>query len=630
MRYLQFEHEKLGAGNELGLRYLSDYARLEPFYASDYRTSQDLATHTLKLLSRTWRSRFDRDATADLCLAFAQKHGAPKAVLDNIERLRDRQSVCIVTGQQAGLGGGPLLTLYKAMTCVRLARELEQALAQPVVPVFWAASDDSDVEEVNRWRTIAGERLARFRFNIPAGKTPVRDIELPQADDAQWQKLRALIPEGPGREESLQMMVAAAGRDFGSHFVALMLRLLGSEGLVVVEPRALTAHPAWKRVLAAEIENRQEHRNQLQRAADRLEAQGLNAGVPVTHQLNLFRHVAGERRRIADNGAKLLIDGSDSPMTKSALLSALKADPAGFSPSALLRPVVQNAIFPTVAYVGGFAEIAYHALLKGLHRVTQTFMPALFPRISMSLVAGADIGEFAELLAFRATGRPVVVSMGDLAASGGYYISAPADEIWANPATITGSIGIFAAFPTVNRALDKVGISVDGVGTTPLSGEFRVDRPVGPAAAKLLQATINRGYEEFLARVGAGRKKAREEVDAIAQGRVWSGVDAQRLGLVDRLGTFQDAVQAAAKRAGLAEGKYAIDYLEPDLSWAQELALNVKTGAARALAGSWRASPDAPLLEAARRLDPVQRELLRWSRLSSPGRLYAYCFCSAH
>lgn len=402
MRYLQFEHEKLGSGNELGLRYLSDYARLEPFYASDYRTSQDLATHTLKLLSRTWRSRFDRDATADLCLAFAQKHGAPKAVLDNIERLRDRQSVCIVTGQQAGLGGGPLLTLYKAMTCVRLARELEQALAQPVVPVFWAASDDSDVEEVNRWRTIAGERLARFRFNIPAGKTPVRDIELPQADDAQWQKLRALIPEGPGREESLQMMAAAAGRDFGSHFVALILRLLGSEGLVVVEPRALTAHPAWKRVLAAEIENRQEHRNQLQRAADRLEAQGLNAGVPVTHQLNLFRHVAGERRRIADNGAKLLIDGSDSPMTKSALLSALKADPAGFSPSALLRPVVQNAIFPTVAYVGGFAEIAYHALLKGLHRVTQTFMPALFPRISMSLVAGADIGEFAELLAFRA------------------------------------------------------------------------------------------------------------------------------------------------------------------------------------------------------------------------------------
>ena len=245
-----------------------------------------------------------------------------------------------------------------------------------------------------------------------------------------------------------------------------------------------------------------------------------------------------------------------------------------------------------------------------------------------SVLASEQI--YQELLAFRATGRPVVVSMGDLAASGGYYISAPADEIWANPATITGSIGIFAAFPTVNRALDKVGSSVDGVGTTPWSGEFRVDRPVGPAAAKLLQATINRGYEEFLARVGAGRKKAREEVDAIAQGRVWSGVDAQRLGLVDRLGTFQDAVQAAAKRAGLAEGKYAIDYLEPDLSWAQELALNVKTGAARALAGSWRASPDAPLLEAARRLDPVQRELLRWSRLSSPGRLYAYCFCSAH
>ncbi|MCP5467386.1 MAG: signal peptide peptidase SppA, partial [Sinobacteraceae bacterium] len=181
-----------------------------------------------------------------------------------------------------------------------------------------------------------------------------------------------------------------------------------------------------------------------------------------------------------------------------------------------------------------------------------------------SVLASEQI--YQELLAFRATGRPVVVSMGDLAASGGYYIAAPADEIWASPATITGSIGIFAAFPTVNRALDKLGIDVDGVGTTPLSGEFRLDRPVGPAAARLLQATIDRGYEEFLARVSSGRTKSRDEVDAIAQGRVWSGIDAQRLGLVDQLGTFRQAVQSAARRAELDEGKYAVEYLEPKLS----------------------------------------------------------------
>lgn len=236
---------------------------------------------------------------------------------------------------------------------------------------------------------------------------------------------------------------------------------------------------------------------------------------------------------------------------------------------------------------------------------------------------------YQELLAFRATGRPVVVSMGDLAASGGYYISMAADEIWASPATITGSIGIFAALPTINRALDKVGVSVDGVGTTPLSGEFRLDRPIGPAAAKLLQSFINQGYERFLARVVAGRKKTRDQVDAIAQGRVWAGVDAQRLGLVDHLGVFGDAVKAAAKRAGLAEGKYAVDYLEPKLSWAQELALNVETRAARTLGATLPQSRDAALLEAARGLLPLEREVLRWAARSEPNRLYAYCFCSA-
>ncbi len=245
-----------------------------------------------------------------------------------------------------------------------------------------------------------------------------------------------------------------------------------------------------------------------------------------------------------------------------------------------------------------------------------------------SVLASEQI--YREILAFRATGRPVVVSMGDLAASGGYYIAAPADEIWASPATITGSIGIFAAFPTINRALDQVGVSVDGVGTTPLSGEFRLDRPVGSAAARLLQSTINHGYEEFLARVGSGRKKKRDQVDAIAQGRVWSGRDALRLGLVDRLGGFDDAVKGTAKRAGLEEGKYSLDYLEPDLSWVQELALNVKAWGVHGLLGSARpAPPQEALLRASRALGPLEQEALRWSRMAAPNRLYAYCFCSA-
>ena len=168
-----------------------------------------------------------------------------------------------------------------------------------------------------------------------------------------------------------------------------------------------------------------------------------------------------------------------------------------------------------------------------------------------SVLASEQI--YRELVELRSAGKPVVVSMSGYAASGGYYISAPADEIWASPATITGSIGIFAIIPTIERTLGKVGVGVDGVGTTPLSGQLRLDRPLGDEARTLLQSTVSRGYNEFLERVATGRKKSRDQVDAIAQGRVWAGTDARRIGLVDQLGSFNDATRAAARVASLKE-----------------------------------------------------------------------------
>jgi protease IV len=239
-----------------------------------------------------------------------------------------------------------------------------------------------------------------------------------------------------------------------------------------------------------------------------------------------------------------------------------------------------------------------------------------------SMMAAEEIHR--EILALKAAGKPFVVSMGDLAASAGYYISAPADEIWASPATITGSIGIFAVIPTVNKTLDKIGVSVDGVGTTALSGQFRLDRPLGNEAKKFLQAIIERGYDEFLGRVSTGRKKTRQEIDAIAQGRVWSGVDAKRLGLVDQLGSFEDAVKSAAKRAKITD--YELQFVEPTLSWAQELALQMRVSAVKALFKLDERTKR--LMRVAEKLDPIQQEVERLSRMSVPNRLYAYCFCN--
>jgi protease IV len=232
---------------------------------------------------------------------------------------------------------------------------------------------------------------------------------------------------------------------------------------------------------------------------------------------------------------------------------------------------------------------------------------------------------YREILAAKAAGKPVVASMGDLAASGGYYIAAPADEIHASPSTITGSIGVFAVIPTLGRTLDKVGVNVDGVGTTPLSGQLRLDRPLGQDVRTLLQTAVEHSYEEFLQRVASGRRKSRDDIDAIAQGRVWSGADAQRIGLVDQLGSLDSAVKAAAKRAKITD--YEVDFMEPELSWAQELALQVKSSVVRVvLKADGRAGSVVHTLH---RLAPMHREIERMARFAEPYRAYAYCFCTA-
>jgi protease-4 len=240
-----------------------------------------------------------------------------------------------------------------------------------------------------------------------------------------------------------------------------------------------------------------------------------------------------------------------------------------------------------------------------------------------SVLASEQI--YREVLALKQDGKPVIVSMGDVAASGGYYIAAPADQIIASPNTITGSIGVFASIPTFSRTLSKIGVNVDGVGTTPLSGATRIDRPLSGDAARLIQITVDHMYEEFLARVAKGRSRTREAIDAIAQGRVWAGVDAKQQGLVDRLGTYDDAVKEAAARANLKPG-YGVRRIETELSLAQQLLFQVRSTGEHLLERFGLAQSGAAQL--VRRLQPLDAELKRWAHFSAPNSVYAYCFCT--
>ncbi len=232
-----------------------------------------------------------------------------------------------------------------------------------------------------------------------------------------------------------------------------------------------------------------------------------------------------------------------------------------------------------------------------------------------------------EIDALRKAGKPVVASMSSTAASGGYYIAMDADEIWASPATLTGSIGVFAVFPTVERTLGKFGITVDGVGTTPLADSLRLDRTLTEQAREILQTSVEHAYEVFVQHVASARKKSFEDIDAVAQGRVWAGVDALEHGLVDKLGSYRDALNSAATRAGLGDD-YKVKYIEPPLGWREAVALRSQALAAR-FAGSLVPERDL-LVEARRWFAPLEAELARLSRFTDPKQVYYYCPCSVN
>ncbi|AIT06477.1 MULTISPECIES: signal peptide peptidase SppA [Sphingomonas] len=176
------------------------------------------------------------------------------------------------------------------------------------------------------------------------------------------------------------------------------------------------------------------------------------------------------------------------------------------------------------------------------------------------------------ILEAKKKGLPVVVSMGGLAASGGYWVSTPGDVIFAEPGTITGSIGIFGIIPTFEKTLAKIGVTADGVKSTPLSGQPDVYAGTTPQLDTILQAGIENGYRQFLARVAQSRGMTPQRVDEIAQGRVWDGGTARQLKLVDRFGGLQDAVAEAAKRAKLDPAKVHAEYLEKAPGFAAQIA----------------------------------------------------------
>lgn len=228
-----------------------------------------------------------------------------------------------------------------------------------------------------------------------------------------------------------------------------------------------------------------------------------------------------------------------------------------------------------------------------------------------------------ELELVREAGKPVVVSMGSVAASGGYMMSLPADEIWAHPTTVTGSIGVVAAVPNFGRLLERWGVNVDGVGTHRYSGDFRLDRPFGEDAMEIFNTMVEGAYERFLGQVADARGLSLEEVREVAEGRVWLGETALAAGLVDRIGTLDDALSAGAELADLGE-EFEVVRIEPPLGFRDRLMISMLSAGARIGFTAWPRSWVERLPGEVRTL---VEEIERLGEFADPRGIYYHCFC---
>jgi len=235
-----------------------------------------------------------------------------------------------------------------------------------------------------------------------------------------------------------------------------------------------------------------------------------------------------------------------------------------------------------------------------------------------------------EIAQTQAAGKPVVVSMGDVAASGGYWIAMDANEIWAQPTTITGSIGIYGLFVTIPQTLERLGIRTDGIATTPIAGALDIRRPFNPQLEVVLTSVIEKGYADFIGKVARARGRSIEQIHEVARGRVWTGAQAKERGLVDKLGGLGEAVTSAAGLAGIGDN-FRTRYVERELSTWERLAMNfgssdVAASLVRASGWSaqWHALPARLLPKAELEQTLTLLQQLAGNRLG----VVAHCFCT--
>lgn len=325
-----------------------------------------------------------RQQNSDLCTG--------DKTIENIERLASGDAFAVVTGQQVGIFTGPLYTIYKAMTAIKLSEHLSDKYQAEFIPVFWMESNDHDLEEANHIYLLdSNSDLVKLEYK-PSQCIPNCSVKDVLVDDGFFDLINDLVKALPNTEFKKDVFDVICesylpSKNLGYGFGQMMSRLFGKYGLVFIDPSDPAVKNLMAPILQREIESPLKSVEIVNSAGERLRSLGYESQIEKSDDSTcLFIEESGARRKLFFRDNNFEIDGSDMKLSKSQLLETLQIAPWRFSPNVALRPVIQDYIFPTVAYVAGPGEASYFAQLSGLYEFLNVSMPIIHPRAGFTIV----------------------------------------------------------------------------------------------------------------------------------------------------------------------------------------------------------------------------------------------------
>lgn len=367
--------------------FLYDFPRVENFYEAGARDWEALIARSRRVASQ----EFNRDAVADVLLEQNRNAGAGEATFANIERLRQNDSVVVITGQQAGLFTGPLYTIFKALTAIKLANELRDKGVN-AIPVFWIAAEDHDFAEVNHTRLVNREgQLVTITYTAcsPAEGKPVGAVTLKEGITENIDELLAALPESEFTPQLAADLREAyqPGTGFADAFGKMMMKLFGKFGVVLINPLDDRFKQIAGAIYSQAMQRAPEFADALVKQSAALEAAGYHAQVYTSKEsVPLFMMDEGRRTAMMQRDGHFYLKGREKQFLREELLDTVHRCPNCFSPNVTLRPIVQDFLLPTAIYIGGPAEIAYFAQLRAGYKLLGRIEPLVLSRASFTLV----------------------------------------------------------------------------------------------------------------------------------------------------------------------------------------------------------------------------------------------------